>query len=140
MDFDFGIGEERRKHARAKTAADPRLSPATRSVRIPASIVRPPAACLFDRTGNLDQMGCTRLAPEPNLVVTRLGRERMLAALQRLYQVLEIDEPPRMEDYWIVIPADPALVYLGLQRSVPDWFELFVVPRSQESFWGSSRQ
>jgi hypothetical protein len=71
----------------------------------------------------------TRLAPEPDLVATRLGRERMVAALRRLYQVVDIPEPPRIEDYWIVIPADPALVYPGLQRAVPDWFELFVVPR-----------
>jgi hypothetical protein len=71
----------------------------------------------------------TRLAPEPNLVATKLGRERMLNALSRLYQVVEIADPPRIEDYWIVIPADPALVYPGLQRAVPDWFELFVVPR-----------
>jgi hypothetical protein len=74
-------------------------------------------------------MPYTRLAPEPNLVVTRLGRERMLAALRRLYQVVDIPEPPHIEDYWIVIPAEPALVYPGLQRAVPDWFELFVVPR-----------
>lgn len=76
-------------------------------------------------------MGYTRLAPEPNLVVTRLGRERMLAALRLLYQAVDIAGPPRIEDYWIVIPADPALVYLGLQRAVPDWFELFVVPREE---------
>ena len=73
----------------------------------------------------------TRLAPEPNLVATRLGRERMLSALRRLYQVVDIAEPPHIEDYWIVIPAEPALVYLGLQRAVPDWFELFVVPRGE---------
>jgi hypothetical protein len=71
----------------------------------------------------------TRLAPEPSLVSTSLGRERMLEALRRLYQVVEIPDPPRIEDYWIVIPAEPALVYPGLQRAVPDWFELFVVPR-----------
>jgi hypothetical protein len=71
----------------------------------------------------------TRLAPEPDLVATSLGRERMLDALRRLYQVVEIPDPPRIEDYWIVIPADPSLVYIGLQRAVPDWFELFVVPR-----------
>ena len=71
----------------------------------------------------------TRLAPEPSLVSSRLGRERMVDALNRLYQVVDIPEPPRIEDYWIVIPADPALVYPGLQRAVPDWFELFVVPR-----------
>ena len=69
------------------------------------------------------------MAPEPGLVATRLGRERMVAALRRLYQVVDIPEPPHIEDYWIVIPADPALVYPGLQRAVPDWFELFVVPR-----------
>ncbi|MBS1892811.1 MAG: hypothetical protein JST59_16055 [Actinobacteria bacterium] len=74
-------------------------------------------------------MRSTRLAPEPNLVATSLGRERMLDALRRLYQAVEISDPPRIEDYWIVIPADPALVYPGLQRAVPDWFELFVVPR-----------
>lgn len=74
-------------------------------------------------------MRYTRLAPEPNLVATRLGRERMLAALRRLYQVVDIAEPPHVEDYWIVIPAEPALVYPGLQRAVPDWFELFVVPK-----------
>jgi hypothetical protein len=74
-------------------------------------------------------MDQTRLAPEPDLVATKIGRERMLSALRRLYQVVEIDEPPTIEDYWIVIPADPALVYPGLQRAVPDWFELFVVPR-----------
>jgi hypothetical protein len=73
----------------------------------------------------------TRLAPEPDLVATRLGRERMVAALRRLYQVVDIPDPPRIEDYWIVIPADPALVYPGLQRAVPDWFELFVVPREE---------
>jgi hypothetical protein len=71
----------------------------------------------------------TRLAPEPKLVATRIGRERMISALRRLYQVVDIPDPPRIEDYWIVIPADPALVYPGLQRAVPDWFELFVVPR-----------
>jgi hypothetical protein len=71
----------------------------------------------------------TRLAPEPSLVATSLGRERMLDALRRLYQVVEIPDPPRIEDYWIVIPAEPALVYPGLQRAVPDWFELFVVAR-----------
>jgi hypothetical protein len=71
----------------------------------------------------------TRLAPEPDLVSTKLGRERMTSALHRLYEVVDIPEPPRVEDYWIVIPADPALVYPGLQRAVPDWFELFVVPR-----------
>jgi hypothetical protein len=71
----------------------------------------------------------TRLAPEPSLVSSRLGRERMVDALNRLYQVVDIADPPRIEDYWIVIPADPALVYPGLQRAVPDWFELFVVPR-----------
>lgn len=76
-------------------------------------------------------MRYTRLAPEPNLVATRLGRERMLAALRRLYQVVDIAEPPHVEDYWIVIPAEPSLVYLGLQRAVPDWFELFVVPREE---------
>jgi hypothetical protein len=74
-------------------------------------------------------MRSTRLAPEPDLVATSLGRERMLDALRRLYQAVEISDPPRIEDYWIVIPADPALVYPGLQRAVPDWFELFVVPR-----------
>ena len=73
----------------------------------------------------------TRLAPEPDLVSTKLGRERMASALRRLYQVVDIAEPPRVEDYWIVIPADPALVYPGLQRAVPDWFELFVVPRDE---------
>lgn len=71
----------------------------------------------------------TRLAPEPKLVATRIGRERMVDALRRLYQVVEIPDPPRIEEYWIVIPAEPALVYPGLQRAVPDWFELFVVPR-----------
>jgi hypothetical protein len=71
----------------------------------------------------------TRLAPEPKLVSTRIGRERMVDALRRLYQVLDIPDPPRVEDYWIVIPAEPARVYLGLQRAVPDWFELFVVAR-----------
>lgn len=74
-------------------------------------------------------MGETRLAPEPALVQTRLGRERMVKALRSLYQSVDIVEPPRIEEYWIVIPAEPALVYLGLQRAVPDWFELFVVPR-----------
>jgi hypothetical protein len=74
-------------------------------------------------------MQLTRLAPEPSLVATSLGRERMVDALRRLYQVVEIDDPPRIEDYWIVIPADPSKVYPGLQRAVPDWFELFVVPR-----------
>jgi hypothetical protein len=74
-------------------------------------------------------MGETRLAPEPALVATKLGRERMVQAMRRLYQAVDILEPPRVEEYWIVIPADPALVYLGLQRAVPDWFELFVVPR-----------
>lgn len=53
----------------------------------------------------------------------------MLDALRRLYQAVEIPAPPRVEDCWIVIPADPALVYRGLQRAVPNWFELFVVPR-----------
>jgi hypothetical protein len=43
--------------------------------------------------------------------------------------VVEIPDPPRIEDYWIIIPAEPAKVYPGLQRAVPDWFELFVVPR-----------
>ena len=74
-------------------------------------------------------MELTWLAPEPSLVATSLGRERMLDALRRLYQVVEIPDPPRIEDYWIVIPAEPAKVYPGLQRAVPDWFELFVVPR-----------
>jgi hypothetical protein len=74
-------------------------------------------------------MGYTRLAPEPKLVATTLGRERMLAALRRLYQVVDIPEPPRIEEYWIVIPAAPEVVYPGLQRAVPDWFELFVVSR-----------
>ena len=74
-------------------------------------------------------MRFTRLAPEPSLVATSIGRERMVDALRRLYQVVEITDPPRIEDYWIVIPADPALVYPGLQRAVPEWFELFVVPR-----------
>ena len=74
-------------------------------------------------------MHYTRLAPEPDLVMTRLGRERMIAALCRLYQVVDIPEPPHIDEYWIVIPAEPALVYPGLQRAVPDWFELFVVPR-----------
>ena len=76
-------------------------------------------------------MACTRLAPEPTLVATRLGRERMLSALRRLYQVVDIPEPPHIDDYWIVIPAEPSLVYPGLQRAVPDWFELFVVPREK---------
>jgi hypothetical protein len=76
-------------------------------------------------------MRCTRLAPEPNLVATRLGRERMLTALRRLYQVVDIPEPPRIDDFWIVIPAEPSRVYPGLQRAVPDWFELFVVPREE---------
>jgi|GEM_PF-2194263 len=71
----------------------------------------------------------TRLAPEPKLVETSIGRERMVDALRRLYAVVDIPDPPRIEDYWIVIPADPALVYPGLQRAAPDWFELFVVPR-----------
>jgi hypothetical protein len=81
------------------------------------------------RKGNLKPMAETRLAPEPTLVATKLGRERMVEALRELYQVVDILEPPRVEEYWIVIPADPALVYPGLQRAVPDWFELFVVPR-----------
>jgi hypothetical protein len=84
-------------------------------------------------TGKLSRMTETRLAPEPALVSTRLGRERMADALRRLYQAVDIVEPPRIEDYWIVIPADPALVYLGLQRAVPDWFELFVVPREERT-------
>jgi hypothetical protein len=70
-----------------------------------------------------------RVAPEPALVATRIGRERMVQALRRLYQAVDILEPPRVEAHWIVIPADPSLVYPGLQRAVPDWFELFVVPR-----------
>ncbi|HKZ14029.1 MAG TPA: hypothetical protein VJL81_09320 [Solirubrobacterales bacterium] len=76
-------------------------------------------------------MRYTRLAPEPNLVATRLGRERMVAALRRLYQAVDIPAPPHIEDFWIVIPAEPAVIYPGLQRAVPDWFELFVVPREQ---------
>lgn len=76
-------------------------------------------------------MRYTRLAPEPSLVATRLGRERMLSALRRLYQVVDIPEPPRIDDFWIVIPAEPSLVYRGLQRAVPDWFELFCVPREE---------
>jgi len=76
-------------------------------------------------------MRYTRLAPEPSLVATRLGRERMLAALRRLYQVVDIPEPPHMDDFWIVIPAAPSLVYPGLQRAVPDWFELFCVPKEE---------
>jgi hypothetical protein len=76
-------------------------------------------------------MRYTRLAPEPGLVATRLGRERMLAALRRLYQVVDIPEPPRIDDFWIVIPAAPSLVYPGLQRAVPDWFELFCVPKEE---------
>jgi hypothetical protein len=74
-------------------------------------------------------MRYTWLAPEPNLVATRLGRERMVAALRRLYAAVDIPEPPHIEDFWIVIPAEPAVIYPGLQRAVPDWFELFVVPR-----------
>lgn len=74
-------------------------------------------------------MRYTRLAPEPSLVSTRLGRERMLIALRRLYQVVDIPEPPHIDDFWIVIPAEPSQVYLGLQRAVPDWFELFCVPK-----------
>jgi hypothetical protein len=73
----------------------------------------------------------TRLAPEPNLVATRLGRERMVAALRRLYQVVDIPEPPRVDDFWIVIPAEPARVYPGLQEAAPDWYELFVVPKGE---------
>jgi hypothetical protein len=74
-------------------------------------------------------MRYTRLAPEPHLVSTRLGRERMLAALRRLYQVVDIPGPPHIDDFWIVIPAEPSQVYPGLQRAVPDWFELFCVPK-----------
>ena len=40
----------------------------------------------------------TRLAPEPKLVETKIGRERMVDALRRLYQVVEITDPPRIED------------------------------------------
>jgi hypothetical protein len=76
-------------------------------------------------------MRYTWLAPEPTLIATRLGRERMVSALRRLYQVVDIPGPPRIEDYWIVIPAEPGLVYPGLQRAVPDWFELFVVPKEE---------
>jgi hypothetical protein len=73
----------------------------------------------------------TRLAPEPSLVATRLGRERMLTALRRLYQAVDIPDPPHIDDFWIVIPAEPSLVYPGLQRAVPDWFELFCVPKEE---------
>ncbi len=76
-------------------------------------------------------MRYTRLAPEPNLVATQMGRERMLSALRRLYQAVDIPEPPHVEGYWIVIPAEPSLVYMGLQRAVPDWCELFVVPKEE---------
>jgi len=86
--------------------------------------------------GNLGQMHYTRLAPEPRRVATRLGRERMVTALHRLYQVVDIPEPPQIDDYWIVIPAEPRLVYHGLQRAVPDWFELFVVPRDDRRHGG----
>jgi len=55
----------------------------------------------------------------------------MLTALRRLYQVVDIPGPPHIDAHWIVIPAEPALVYPGLQRAVPDWFELFVVPRGE---------
>jgi hypothetical protein len=55
----------------------------------------------------------------------------MVAALRSLYQAVDIPDPPRIEEYWVVIPADPSLVYLGLQRAVPDWFELFVIPRDE---------
>jgi hypothetical protein len=95
----------------------------------PASILRPVSSFWDGRKGILKWMGVTRLAPEPTLVATRLGRERMVKALRELYRAVDILEPPRVEEYWIVIPADPALVYPGLQRAVPDWFELFVVPR-----------
>ena len=56
----------------------------------------------------------------------------MAEALRRLYQEVDIGAPPRVEDYWIVVPASPAQVYAGLQRAVPDWFELFVVPRADQ--------
>jgi hypothetical protein len=79
--------------------------------------------------GKLGRMGETRLAPEPDLMATKLGRERMVEAVRSLYSEVEIIDPPRMEEHWIVIPAEPSLVYLGLQRAVPDWFELFVVAR-----------
>lgn len=78
----------------------------------------------------------TRLAPEPDIVTTKLGRERMVKALRSLYEEVPIDDPPRMEEHWIVIPADPSLVYLGLQRAVPDWFELFVVARESHGHEG----
>jgi hypothetical protein len=55
----------------------------------------------------------------------------MICALRRLYQVVDIPEPPQIDEYWIVIPAEPELVYPGLQRAVPDWFELFVIPREE---------
>ena len=80
-------------------------------------------------TGKLPLMGETRLAPEPDLMATKLGRERMVEAVRSLYSAVDILDPPRMEEHWIVIPADPSLVYIGLQRAVPDWFELFVVAR-----------
>ena len=55
----------------------------------------------------------------------------MVAALRSLYEAVDIPDPPRIEEYWVVIPADPSLVYIGLQRAVPDWFELFVIPREE---------
>ncbi len=74
-------------------------------------------------------MGETRLAPEPDLMATKIGRERVVEAVRSLYSAVDILDPPQMDEHWIVIPADPSLVYIGLQRAVPDWFELFVVAR-----------
>lgn len=76
-------------------------------------------------------MARTLLAPAPDLVVTSLGRERMIAALHDLYGAVEITDPPRIEGHWIVVPAAPVVVYRGLQRAAPDWVDLFVVARER---------
>lgn len=81
-------------------------------------------------SGTFSYMAGTRLSPDPGLVMTRPGRERMIGALGRLYREVEIEGPPRVVNRLIVIPEEPKVVYLALQRVAPDWLELFALSPS----------
>ncbi len=67
----------------------------------------------------------TELCCEPQVLESGSGRRRVLEDLRGLCRSVKLEAPPRFEDGWFVIAAEPTEVFRALQEIDPHWSRVF---------------
>jgi hypothetical protein len=67
----------------------------------------------------------TELCCESQVLESGPGRRRVLQDLRGLCEAMKLETPPRFEDGWFLIPAEPAAVFRALQEIDPHWSRVF---------------